>query len=171
MSNHHAYQMSNHRAYQLYAHITWHTWKRVGCIDQAVVEDVKRAVAQACREAGVHLLRGAVLADHVHLVVSYRPSTRLSDFIRLAKSGAAMGDGFLIEPAAIEVTRHDLVVPGLPHELDGFRIACLTDVHLSGGMDRAAQATLEHLARERPHVVTLIGDICNHLEDLEYLIA
>jgi len=83
----------------------------------------------------------------------------------------ALGDGFLVEPAAIEVTRHDLVVPGLPHELDGFRIACLTDVHLSGGMDRAAQATLEHLARERPHVVTLIGDICNHLEDLEYLIA
>ena len=82
--------MSNHRAYQLYAHITWHTWKRVGCIDQAAVEDVKRAVAQACRKAGVHLLRGAVLADHVHLVVSYRPSTRLSDFIRLAKSGAAL---------------------------------------------------------------------------------
>src|SRR2546427_4139287 len=82
--------MSNHRAYQLYAHLTWHTWKRVGCVDQATVEDVRRAVAHACRETGVHLLRGAILADHVHLVVSYRPSTRLSDFIRLAKCVAAL---------------------------------------------------------------------------------
>jgi len=82
--------MSNHRAYQLYAHVTWHTWKRVGCVDETTVEDVKRAVAHACRETGVHLLRGAVLADHVHLVVSYRPSTRLSDFIRLAKCVTAL---------------------------------------------------------------------------------
>src|SRR2546426_12237009 len=83
----------------------------------------------------------------------------------------ALGDGFLVEPAAIEVTRHDLVVPGLPPELEDFRIACVTDVHLSGGIDRAAHATLEQLARERPHVGTLIGDICNHREDLERPIA
>jgi len=29
------------------------------------------------------------LADHVHLVVSFRPNTRVSDFVRLAKSAAA----------------------------------------------------------------------------------
>jgi predicted MPP superfamily phosphohydrolase len=88
-----------------------------------------------------------------------------------ALGAAALGDGFVIEPAAIEVTRHDLPVPGLPRELEGFRIACLTDVHLNGWIHRAARATLALLARERPHLVTLIGDICNHREDLEYLIA
>ncbi len=88
-----------------------------------------------------------------------------------AVAAVALGDGFLIEPAAIEVTRHDLVVPGLPHELEGFRLACIADVHLCGGIDRAARAALEHLARERPHVVTLVGDICNHREDLRHLIA
>ena len=82
--------MSNHRAYQLYAHITWHTWNGVGCVDQAAAEEVKHAVASACHESGVHLLRGAVLADHVHLVVSYRPATRLSDLVRLAKCVAAV---------------------------------------------------------------------------------
>ena len=35
------------------------------------------------------MLRHAVLADHVHVVVSFRPDTRLSDFIRLAKAVAA----------------------------------------------------------------------------------
>ena len=82
--------MPNHRAYQLYAHITWHTWKRVGCLDEAAVADVKSAVSSASRTSGIHVLRGAVLADHVHLVVGFRPDTRLSDFVRLVKSVAAV---------------------------------------------------------------------------------
>ena len=81
--------MSNHHAYQLYAHITWHTWKRVGCVDAAAASDVRSAVASACQATGVQVLRNAVLADHVHLVVSFRPDIRLSDFVRLAKSVAA----------------------------------------------------------------------------------
>ena len=84
---------------------------------------------------------------------------------------AALGDGFLIEPAAVQVTRHDVPMPGLPRDLDGLRIACVTDVHLRGGIHRAARATLAHLARERPHVVALIGDICNQRSDLDDLVA
>ena len=81
--------MSNHRAFQLYAHITWHTWNRVGCLDEAAVVDLKSAVASACKKCAVHLLRGAVLANHVHLVISFQPETRLREFVRLAKSVAA----------------------------------------------------------------------------------
>src|SRR2546426_7529690 len=84
--------MSNHRAYQLYAHITWHTWGRFGCLNRAAVDDVRSAVASACHKSAVRVLRGAVLADHVHLVVSFRPDTRLSDFVRLAKSVAARSE-------------------------------------------------------------------------------
>src|SRR6266699_3891163 len=82
-------QMSNHHAYQMYAHITWHTWKRVGCVDAAAASDVRSAVASACQATGVRVFRDAVLADHVHVVVSFRPDIRLSDFVRLAKSVAA----------------------------------------------------------------------------------
>ena len=82
--------MSIHHAYQLYAHITWHTWKRTGCLDEAAVSDVRSAVATACRRTCVRVLRGAVLADHVHLVVSFRPDARLSDFVRLAKCISAL---------------------------------------------------------------------------------
>ena len=88
-----------------------------------------------------------------------------------ALGAAALGDGFIIEPAAIEVTRHDVPVPGLPPQLDGFTIACVTDVHLQTWIHRAARATIRLLARERPHLVALIGDICNHYEDLETLAA
>jgi putative transposase len=82
--------MSGHHAFQMYAHITWHTYERVGCVDAAAAADVRSAVASAGKRSGVEVLRGAVLADHVHLVVSFRPDTRLSDFVRVAKSVAAM---------------------------------------------------------------------------------
>src|SRR2546422_4044093 len=102
------------------------------------------------------------------------PSLSRRRFLALttgALGAAALGDGFIIEPAAIEVTRHDVPVPGLPPQLDGFTIACVTDVHLQTWIHRAARATIRLLARERPHLVALIGDICNHREDLETLAA
>lgn len=86
-------------------------------------------------------------------------------------AAAAFGDGFLIEPTAIQVSRHDLVMPGLGPELENLRIACLSDVHLHEGVPRAAAAALEQLARERPDVVVLIGDICNRRSDLATLTA
>ena len=88
-----------------------------------------------------------------------------------ALGAAALGDGFLIEPVAIQVSRHDVPMPGLPRELDGLRIACVTDVHLHRGIHRAARATLAKLARERADVVALIGDTCNWRTDLEDLVA
>src|SRR5206468_8366649 len=81
--------MSGHHAYQRYAHVTWHTWKRVGCVDAAAASDVRSAIASVCQATGVRVFRDAVLANHVHLVVSFRPDIRLSDFVRLAKSVSA----------------------------------------------------------------------------------
>src|SRR3989475_3461290 len=88
-----------------------------------------------------------------------------------ALGAAALGDGFLVEPTAIDVTRHDVSIPGLPRALDGVRIACLADVHLHNGVSRAARAALEHLDRERPEIVVLAGDICNRATDLPTLTA
>ena len=88
-----------------------------------------------------------------------------------ALGAAALADGFLLEPGAIEVTRHDLPVPGLPPDLSGLRVAAISDVHLAGGVHAVARATLAHLARERPDVVVLIGDICNQRSDLAHLVA
>src|SRR2546430_17669724 len=81
--------MSNHRAYQMYAHVTWHTWKRVGCVDAAAASDVRSAIASACQATGVRVFRDEALANHVHLVVTFRPDVRPSDFVRPAKSGSA----------------------------------------------------------------------------------
>jgi len=81
--------LAGHHAYQLYAHITWHTWKRVGCVNRGAARDVIIAVECAARRTSTTVLRSAVLADHVHVLLSFRPDTRLSDFVRLAKTIAA----------------------------------------------------------------------------------
>src|SRR2546426_621475 len=103
--------MSGHSAYQLYAHITWHTWKRAGCIDQAAVQDLESAIKSAGDESHIRLLRHAILSDHVHLVVTFRPDSRLSDFVRSVKSVAA--------------TRANRRVAGAVHWARGFYAATL----------------------------------------------
>ena len=73
----------------MFAHITWHTWNRVECVDQRAAAEVRVAVLSAGKRTGVQLIKGEVLTNHVHLLVSFRPDTRLSDFIRLAKAVSA----------------------------------------------------------------------------------
>ena len=38
----------------------------------------------------MRILRLAVLADHVHVILTFRPDTKVSDFVRVAKSGSAV---------------------------------------------------------------------------------
>src|SRR5438270_11917109 len=86
-----------------------------------------------------------------------------------ALGAAVVGDAFLLEPTAIDVSQHVIPVPGLLPGLEGVRIACVSDVHLGGGVSPAARAALAALARERPDVVLLSGDICNERVDLPTL--
>jgi putative transposase len=73
----------------MFAHITWHTWNRVPCVDGRAANEVRAAVLSAGKKTGIQVIKGEVLADHVHMLVSFRPDTRISDFMRLAKSISA----------------------------------------------------------------------------------
>ena len=80
----------HHRAFHMYAHITWHTWCRVKCIDTVAADDIKLTALRAGKRTGVQVVQSAVLTEHVHFVVSFRPDTRLSDFVRFVKSNSAL---------------------------------------------------------------------------------
>ena len=82
--------MSHHRAFQMYAHITWHTWQRVGCIDSRIADEIRVIALRAGKRTGLQVMEAAVLAEHVHFIVSFRPDTRLSDFVRLVKSNSSL---------------------------------------------------------------------------------
>ena len=68
------------------------------------------------------------------------------------------GDVFALEPRWLEVTTHRVSVPTLPHALEGYTVAQLTDVHLEsfGVLHRAiARAVQAH----DPQLVVLTGDV------------
>ena len=84
-------------------------------------------------------------------------------FLAATAAAGAAGDGlsgWAFGPAAttVELTRHDVLLPGLPAPLDGLRIGQVSDVHLpaNAGAVRNALALLE---AERPEIVLLTGDI------------
>ena len=85
--------------------------------------------------------------------------TRRRFLAGIGAAGAAIGtDAFGFEAHRVLVSRHDVQVPGLPADLNGIRLAQVTDVHLPGNQ-LAARAALEHLHRERPDIVILNGDM------------
>ncbi|HEX5247845.1 MAG TPA: metallophosphoesterase [Gaiellaceae bacterium] len=77
--------------------------------------------------------------------------------------GAALGWG-LIEAGWPRLRELELEIPGLPAELDGLRIAHLSDFHLgvrSPGTASVAKA-VQWVAERRPDLVVVTGDLLTH---------
>lgn len=86
-----------------------------------------------------------------------------------AIGSAAAADACAVEPRRVQVTRHDLAVAGLPSALDGARIAQISDTHLPHN-GAAVRAAARIIARERPEIVVLTGDICESAASLGALV-
>jgi uncharacterized protein len=88
-----------------------------------------------------------------------------------AVGALAAVDAFGVEPNWLDVSRHDVPVPGLPSALDGFRIAQVTDAHLHG-LGAVEHAIVRRVAEDDVRLVVLTGDIVNdtrafpHLKEL-----
>jgi REP element-mobilizing transposase RayT len=78
-----------HKAIGIYVHITWHTWRRRPWVRRDDVRRIAGAILDAAARTGIHVHAQAVLADHVHVLVSINPAMPLTSFIRHAKSDAA----------------------------------------------------------------------------------
>ena len=67
---------------------------------------------------------------------------------------------FYYEPSSLAVHRTELTLPGWPHELDGFEIALLSDLHIGSpyyGLDKLEEVVRRVNAVE-PDLVLLAGD-------------
>jgi len=75
-------------------------------------------------------------------------------------AGAAVGWGWF-EAGWLRLQRLDVALPRLPQELEGLRVAHLSDFHLglpSRG-ERAVERAIEWVAERRPDLVTITGDL------------
>src|SRR5688500_11032185 len=94
---------------------------------------------------------------------------------RLIAGGAALAfggafDAVVVEPNWLDVTEHDVPVPGLPRSLNGFTIAQVTDAHLQR-IGRVEEAISRALQVHDVQLLALTGDIINSTEDLDILRA
>lgn len=85
---------------------------------------------------------------------------------RSLAAGAALGAAalgtyaFLVEPLWLEVTRPTIHIRSLPPELEGLRVALLTDLHAGDGTPLGLIRRACRLAmRERPDLIAITGDL------------
>jgi predicted MPP superfamily phosphohydrolase len=84
--------------------------------------------------------------------------------------GAALVDGFLLEPFQLHVSRLEISCSRLPAGFDGLKIAQLSDLHLHG-ISRAYRTAIDVIGREHPDLVVITGDLVDRPEQTAACIA
>ena len=79
----------NHSSLSLYYHVVFVTLGRDPFITAGMARFLGAFFQSKCAELGVHLLAHAILCDHVHLLVSLRPSHYLPEVINFLKGTAS----------------------------------------------------------------------------------
>ena len=78
----------------------------------------------------------------------------------------AVGYGVFIEREAIRVREQDIVVKDLPKDLDGLRLAQITDIHIGPFFDALHVARAVAMANElRPQITLITGDLLTRIGD------
>lgn len=79
--------------------------------------------------------------------------------VAAAAAVAVAVDAFLIEPAWVQVTHHDLALPGLPPPWHGARVVHLTDLHYGNPRSRSLFEWMIRKVNEMaPDLVVITGD-------------
>jgi predicted MPP superfamily phosphohydrolase len=74
--------------------------------------------------------------------------------------GAGLGlDAFGWAPRRVQVSRHEVAIPGLPPVLAGLTIAHLSDIHLYQGIHPAAERAMELVSALQPDLTVITGDL------------
>jgi predicted MPP superfamily phosphohydrolase len=85
---------------------------------------------------------------------------RVAGWLGVAAAVGLVVDGYLLGYRRLDVTRLDVTLPGLPPELDGFRVAQLSDLHVGPIADRDAfRDALDRTVAEAPDLIVVTGDI------------
>jgi hypothetical protein len=115
----------------------------------------------------------SLIATGVRRIASATPTDPgRRGFLQLAAKGAVaaplagVGFGMFIERDHFEVKEVSVPIAGLPKDLDGIRIAQLTDVHLGPFLSEKRFARAIDMANElRPHLAIATGDLISYRGD------
>jgi hypothetical protein len=92
--------------------------------------------------------------------VARRSLLRAAQVAVVAAPAAALGYGTFIERRRLRPVEVNLSIPGLPKDLNGLRIAQLSDIHMSSFLSPEELAGAVSMANEfRPHLSVVTGDL------------
>jgi putative transposase len=79
-------QRSNgHSVSRLTVHLVWATKYRYAVLEGDIKVRCRTLLIQICESEDVHILKGVVSKNHVHMHIEYRPSQSISDLIKKLK--------------------------------------------------------------------------------------
>ena len=79
------YRSGPHTVFDLKYHIVWTTKYRKPILTGRIGTRVRDLIREICRTENVHIIRGHVSQDHVHLLVSVPPQLSVSKLTQLLK--------------------------------------------------------------------------------------
>jgi putative transposase len=74
-----------HTSYVLYFHLVWSAKKKFRLITDSVMEDLELLLRKKSEELGVHLLAVGINADHVHNIISLKPTHYIPEVVKELK--------------------------------------------------------------------------------------
>ena len=79
------YSSSAHTRFYHRYHVVWATKYRYKVLQGAMRERIREIIIQTCEELGVHIVKGVLACDHVHMFLSIPPKLSLSDVMQRIK--------------------------------------------------------------------------------------
>ena len=80
-----AYSTGSHTRFYHRFHVVWVTKYRYKVLEGAMRERVREIIRQTCAELGVHIVKGVLARDHVHMFLSIPPQLALSTVMQRIK--------------------------------------------------------------------------------------
>lgn len=84
------YKSLNHCKYLVQYHLIWCPKFRYNVLKGNVEETLKRILAEICNKYEYEILELEVMADHIHIFVSTKPTVAPTDIVRTLKSITAI---------------------------------------------------------------------------------
>jgi putative transposase len=75
----------SHTSYALYYHLVWAVKRRFHLITESVKSDLEKNLKKKCEQLEVHLLAVGINPEHVHCIISLRPTHYIPEVVKELK--------------------------------------------------------------------------------------
>ena len=74
-----------HTSYALYFHLVWSVKRRFQLITDTIVDKLEFFLDKKCKKLGVHLLAIGINPEHIHTIISLRPTHYIPEIVKELK--------------------------------------------------------------------------------------